>query len=1117
MANSTAFTSGRDLPSVAENVELLTGQRGNQLDKAVTYRDLESLGVATLSRIGSNYKATANPTLIATSSAVDFPAKPLNVAANGAFNTILIDWDEPNYRGHSYAEIWRAEVDNLSVAVKIGTSSANMYSDPIGGSAKVYYWVRFVNRNDVIGPYNASAGTYAETAENIQNILDALQGQIEASHLAQALLDDIAQIPIINSSVQAGATQIQQITVDLSSLNTRQLQAEAILKAAQDLLGQTTINVALLHDELSQKVLQYGADVQNLRDAILTVDPATGEITIDAINVVRTELQTNIDQVTQRVSSVEGTLTQKASSVEVNLQAQRISTVETQMNSINAELTNQVTRAEFTETAEDVTQLTNRMSAAEGSITQKATQQSVDQLGTRVATAESGLIAVNNDLQSKAVQISQIDSSYKAADAANSAATAENTAAITELYQSVSTANSATSTHLSELDSSVSGLNSSVTQLQQATSTNTETSASIYDQLKAKTDISAIAAASAALSDDESTRQKRYSEASIKHDLTVLTNDHEALAQTVEVLQADFASETAAISAQIANEQTARTTAVDSLAQVVSTIDANYKSADITTNARIATEETARASADSSLSTRVDLVLATTNSNTAAIQSEQTARTSADNALAQQINSVQVSVNSNISAIKTEQTARATADEALSSDIETLFSSVGNNTAAIQNEASTRALANESLSTQISTVQATANSKNKIYLQSSAPTTGLTIGDIWYDSDDNNKSYRWDGTTWAAVSDVRISQNVAAIQSEATARSNADSALSSRIDTIQATANNLTASVQIQSQAISTLESGAQAMWTVKSQVGDITAGIGLMTDSNGKSQVMISASQLFMFDPNGTAPTRSIFAVSNGQVVIQKAVIASATIETVTAMSITADYVRAGISLTSPNLVGGTLSIGSGDNSCFMEGGSIGIGKGGPYGAWGWGWHTIIYNDGGIYTDRLHASSGDFTGYVHATSGYFENVTIAENCDVRGTIYANKIVGDVIAIKPMDLGFYTGGAPYKIYKNQEVAAFSFNLSASNVARYIKINGSSCDGSNVYMKLYIGGDLVASRPNGVDGMYVVPARSGVTVVQFNLWYVNNGANYIYTTARLVGEVVVYPVSSGTFV
>lgn len=1499
MANNTSFTSGRDLNSVSENVELLTGQRGNQLDRAVTYRDLESLGVATLSKVGSSYKATANSVLTSSSGVVYFPSKPNNVVASGAFNTILIDWDEPDYRGHAYAEVWRADSDNLSIAVRIGTTNARMYSDPIGGDAKVYYWVRFVNTKDVAGPYNSSSGTYAETAVDVQQLLDSLQGMIEESQLSQALRSDIALIPSINTSIQQisvdltdlnnrqETTEITQnqlretletarsdlqkntsgiadvavdvtalktaqaslnsttqslnssvnsITIDLSSLTTRQSQAEEILKAANDLIGKTTIDVSLLHDSLSQQVQKYTASVDNLRDAILTVDPATGEITIDAVNLVRSELQENITEVSQRVSSVEGVLTQKASTVEVGLQAQRLSTVESQMNSINAELTNQVTRAEFTETEEDVTQLTTRLSAAEGVITTKASQQTVDAFGTRLSSAETALSVANTTNQSQAQQISALQSalttdiadvksqvstvsnalstqtqaigsrvdqvvadykagddentaaiksvedalssatsataqqlssistsvsnlqssvtqlaqsvtdgdettaslytqvnaisgnvsamqgtisqlsaalateketsvsvyqqlkaqadavaiaashasldgdvlnrtyrnnaatvqsqikavvtsaeslaqvvsilsvnfesenaellakitseqtaratadesiadsinalsaSYKSADATLtatiqsesqaratedaalssridvlSASTAGNTAMIqaeqtarassdsaltskidalsastsadktslsaqisvlsqavtskneslservsdldakydsatnslsaqitqnetariaadsaqssradsiesgyksadtslnakianestarsdadsalstridqvtasvgsnlaeikaeetarasgdaaisskvdaltarttnsesaiqveqsarssadnamaqqitdlsstvkngddslnskiTSLTQSTTTADqalsqradsiesayksadatqsaaisslssavadfeSSTATQFNELNSSVDGLNSDITVLQQSVATQSETSANIYSSLQSKTDIAAIAAASAALSDDESSRSSRSSEASIRTNLKVLTNDHESLAKTVEVLQADFETETAAISAQIANEKTARTTAVDSLAQVVSTIDASYKSADVTTNARIATEETARASADSALSTRVDQVLATTN----------------------------------------------------------------NNTAEIQNEALTRASANESLSTQISTVQATANSKNKIHLQSPAPTTGLTVGDIWYDSDDSNKSYRWGGTAWVAVSDVRISQNVAAIQSEATARSNADTALGSRIDTVQATANNLTASAQTQSQAISTLENGAQAMWTAKTQVGQITAGIGVMTNSNGESQVMISASQLFMFDPNGTAPTRSIFAVSNDQVVIQKAVIEAATIETVTAMSITADYVRAGVSLTSPNLVGGTLSIGSGDNALFLADGAIGIGKGGPYGGWGSGWHTIIYNDGGIHTDRLHASSGDFTGYVRATSGYMTNVTIGEDCSVLGTVYANKIVGDVVAIKTIN------------------------------------------------------------------------------------------------------------------
>ncbi|QNF21968.1 hypothetical protein FT688_20885 [Aeromonas hydrophila] len=78
------------------------------------------------------------------------------------------------------------------------------------------------------------------------------------------------------------------------------------------------------------------------------------------------------------------------------------------------------------------------------------------------------------------------------------------------------------------------------------------------------------------------------------------------------------------------------------------------------------------------------------------------------------------------------------------------------------------------------------------------------------------------------------------------------------------------------------------------------------------------------------------------------------------------------------------------------------GLWQGGPHGGWGWGWHTIIYADGSIYTDRLYASNGTFTGTVNANNGVLNNVTINENCTIRGTLDADRIVGDVTAlIKP--------------------------------------------------------------------------------------------------------------------
>ena len=179
------------------------------------------------------------------------------------------------------------------------------------------------------------------------------------------------------------------------------------------------------------------------------------------------------------------------------------------------------------------------------------------------------------------------------------------------------------------------------------------------------------------------------------------------------------------------------------------------------------------------------------------------------------------------------------------------------------------------------------------------------------------------------------------------------------------------------------------------------------------------------------------------------------------------------------------------------MEGGSIGIGKGGPYGGWGWGWHTIIYNDGGIYTDRLHASSGDFTGYVHATSGYFENVTIAENCNVLGTVYANKLVGDVVATRHLQ-----SGNPATILSANRDRVVTFIGVVTPALR---------SGKDAY--LYIDGVLVAKyHADRAD----TPA--GPTPYVFS-YQISANAQHTVAVASTSGEgatVIVSPVSSATF-
>ncbi|WP_368169722.1 DUF1983 domain-containing protein [Aeromonas sp. R4-3] len=1228
MAKKPAYRAGRDQAATAENVELLTGQRGDRLDKAVTFRELAALGLSTLRPgAGGVYVPGKNPDLFPPGQ-MEFPHAPVNVIANGAFHTVLVEWDPPQYRGHAHAEIWRAESDNQAEATLVGTSSANLFSDAIGKGAAFYYWVRFVNGKDDKGPFQGMQGVKAETSRDVQDILDELHGKIEESHLAQALLGPIEQVPqlqlditilkpkvdeieVIRPKVAAIEDKIPSIEQELAGLDERQRAAQDLLDDAQQQLGMSSIEIGLVQDRLNAKLDKYKGDFDSFRDAVFVVDPENGSITMDAVNAVRDELHTSITEVQQDLDAVAGQISSKADNVTVDGQGSRITEAEQRINGLDASLSQTVTRGEFTGEQQRVTQIGQELDATKGELTQKATKQEVDAQGVRLANAESKLTVHTDELSSQAqrldglsAQVTQGDETlqasitelarvsaesdqvtaqrvsglevragtseakiqaleeiieddggitagrldvitaelelqrgqdddnasaaidgalavderdretrkafgairteqrvilteqqaqaqrttdmevkfeakdtatqarissvekvtsdadsalaqridnvtteFKAADAqANadirslaqssatadealslrqdqlaatfSSTTAELAANITQeessrvtadeaisrrvaeveaqfssdledanarvaaeelaratkdeaLAQQISTvdaafkaADTALSASLSEsskaladadralgeristLDVTVGENSASITELRQAVVSNEESLSQRQDKMESEIGIGAISQVEGALTGDERDRENRKARGVILQQQSTLANQQEAQARTVEQLTAEFDAENAEIRAQITNEQLVRSTADEALAQKTSVLEAQIEGVDQSLSASIA--EVARVSADA------DAAM------TEKLNQQQSTMQTADAELSSRINE--------------EATTRADAVESLASQIQQVTANYQQGDQQLQGqitaESVARADAVQALGSQINTVSAVAGSKNKTFFQATAPGSGMGTGDLWFDTASNNRPYRYSGTAWISTDDPRIAANAAA--------------------------------VQLQSQAIADLQSGAQAMWTAKASAGQITAGIGLVAKSDGTSQVAISASQVFVFDPNSSTPMAPLFAIDNGQAVIAEAIIRKATIQILNSEKITADYVKAGVSISSPLINGGQIDMGN----AFMAGGAAGFGKGGPYGGWGWGWHTIIYADGGIYTNRLHAEGG----YVrNMTIG---NCTIDEDCVVKGTIYANKIVGDVISAKtvPIAGGNYGSG-----------------------------------------------------------------------------------------------------------
>ena len=92
--------------SVQDTLQQLKGEKGNILDRAVTFQDLIDTGIAkqtfSVTGGGSDFVIDDNNK----KDGVANPTAPTGFTASGAFQNILLSWDFPDYAGHSHTEIF---------------------------------------------------------------------------------------------------------------------------------------------------------------------------------------------------------------------------------------------------------------------------------------------------------------------------------------------------------------------------------------------------------------------------------------------------------------------------------------------------------------------------------------------------------------------------------------------------------------------------------------------------------------------------------------------------------------------------------------------------------------------------------------------------------------------------------------------------------------------------------------------------------------------------------------------------------------------------------------------------------------------------------------------------
>ncbi|WP_052012467.1 phage tail tip fiber protein [Pectobacterium betavasculorum] len=347
------FRAGKDQAAVLENVETLTGQRGDGRNRAVTYGDLATLGLANLRQLGGG-KVTLTPgngSGGSNSGGVQKPTKPTNFKATGGFAYVLLEWDMPNYRGRSLTEIYRSSEDNLANAVLIASSAAGVYGDPVDPDWKGYYWIRHVNALGEPGPFNDSKGTFAQTHPDPAAIIEVIKEQLNASPLIKELNEDLQDsIKQTDKKIGDAKTELNKAVID----------AEVRAKAVTDRLSSTikseeqarvegdsaiSRSVDSLSAEYKKADQALNTSISELNKSMASADQALSE----RISSIDAAYKKSDQTLTANITALDKTIVDKTQAL-----SQQVSQVESGYKNADSSLSAKVQQESESRTAADI-------------------------------------------------------------------------------------------------------------------------------------------------------------------------------------------------------------------------------------------------------------------------------------------------------------------------------------------------------------------------------------------------------------------------------------------------------------------------------------------------------------------------------------------------------------------------------------------------------------------------------------------------------------------------------------------------------------------------------------------------------------------------------------------
>lgn len=184
-----------------EVLQVYLGRRGDPLDRGLTVRDLTELGL--LKTDGSSttlLPGPAIPPIPSEDEAEDLtpPPTPTGFALDAGITNVFVTHDPPVYtqgRGHDRTVVYgyrRNDGDPLPTfvqAVKVADFKGEVYAYPTDPATTWHMWIKWRTLDGVesVTPAGGVNGLQVRTGEDVQRLLDALNGQITGSQLNEEL------------------------------------------------------------------------------------------------------------------------------------------------------------------------------------------------------------------------------------------------------------------------------------------------------------------------------------------------------------------------------------------------------------------------------------------------------------------------------------------------------------------------------------------------------------------------------------------------------------------------------------------------------------------------------------------------------------------------------------------------------------------------------------------------------------------------------------------------------------------------------------------------------------------------------------------------------------------